>query len=114
MQTATINDIAGFFEIDRDLAKVVSSSDCKSFQELQAVPGLELAVIYKASEKCSIVYDSAAICKSENSATQTSYSSLESRFDKLEVAYYHYERLHSSVLSSQMICQLTRALIITS
>ena len=88
LQTATINDIAGFFEIDRDLAKVVSSSDCKSFQELQAVPGLELAVIYKASEKCSIVYESAAICKSENSATQTSYSSLESRFDKLEALLY--------------------------
>ena len=30
------------------------------------------------------------------------------------VAYYLYERLHSSVLSSQMICQLTRELIITS
>ena len=88
LQTATINDIAGFFEIDRDLAKVVSSSDCKSFQELQAVPGLELAVIYKASEKCSIVYESAATCKSENSATQTSYSSLESRFDKLEALLY--------------------------
>ena len=29
-------------------------------------------------------------------------------------SYYLYERLHSSVLSSQMICQLTRALIITS
>ena len=30
------------------------------------------------------------------------------------LAYYLYERLHSSVLSSQIICQLTRALIITS